>query len=134
MPPATQTTTFLPWNRAESTPEPLVVPEVMPGLLDAVGRALELDLALGDLLQGYGERLGGLIRGDVDLWRAVLGDTFAELVEVGVDLTCPLRSHQHQRVLRVRPCDQVFDLRLDHLWEHPFVGVETRLCPNKEGA
>src|SRR3990170_4118789 len=82
---------------------------------------LRLDLALGDLLEGDGERL--VLQAGLDQRRDELGPALAELVVVRVDLSRAPGGEDHQRVLGVHLGQQVVDLRVDHGFAVPPVSV-----------
>src|SRR6266508_2922013 len=89
--------------------------------------ALGLDLPLGDLLQGDGERLV-LQAARLDEWRNVLASALTELVVIGVDLPSPPGRQDDQRVLGVDLRQQVVDLRFDHGCARPSARGPGRLA------
>src|SRR5919201_3591202 len=100
-------------SRTRRSPSGPATPPGTPALLGLGGfQPLEADLALGDLLEGDGERLGpqALHQG-----RDELPAAFAKLAVVGVDLAGPLGGQDHQRIPRVDLVQQLVDLGLDHV-------------------
>src|SRR5919198_4417581 len=112
MPPVTPSRMCLPASAEDSTPSSPVM------LGSGAGwrfEPLEVHLALGDLRERDGQRLGAEIAGLHERWDE-LAPALTELVVVGVDLAGSLGGQDDQGVAGVDPFLQVVDLRLDHGW------------------
>src|SRR6266536_4781506 len=106
MPPVTPRRIRRP-DRTSASP-----PAMGEGLLDARGLdRLEVDLALGDLLESDGKRLRAQ---PFDERRDEFAAPLSKLPVVRVDLPCPLGRQDDQRVTGVDLVEEIVDLRLDH--------------------